>query len=632
MKFKFFLLPIILILIKSTSPPEPEPALKLIPGPAIMESPNNKNFSPSSFSSLKKLEENTANTIIENSTVVIKFLEDNKIEEHHQIIFRAENLPSGNFYSSKNFIIGLNEGQDLENINNICEKVEKSEDNPENNNCEVIINKYEDFYMFLYRFKLYNNEHIIINYSFNITKSTPEILYRQETVIIPDFNKGFCDYTFIIPEGFISLGLKDDSILTKKTNQIYTYYDKCPSYSTEEIIRFSPKENAWKANITIYTELAEGFTDDVNMTFPKYYQGGKLNTSYYLIFPLENDTIKKSDFFLDDLYYKVKISASNKQKIGIKLYAAFTNNLYDSFNFDFPEKYYLIDNSTIDPDIKSKANQIILDDTKYPGFPNYYKLGKFVNTHLDYNEKKISKNYSARELLYLTEGVSNHFTLLYNALLNSIGIQTLTIVGWAFKKDDVTGVNGNFNHTWTAALINGEWMELDASWDLFEGVPAGHVLKTFFSDNVNYSFNEIEGINPLCEQLSNIYMITNISELEDPFPEEIENISYAINIRYDEETEYSEKISSENEQSDNEEEFGNNTNKIITNINETEEIDIIIEKNDTKEISEIIINDNNSTVKEETNTYEEKYYEGEKADNLEKHSFLLVFLILLILL
>ena len=320
MKFKFFLLPIILILIKSTSPPEPEPALKLIPGPAIMESPNNKNFSPSSFSSLKKLEENTANTIIENSTVVIKFLEDNKIEEHHQIIFRAENLPSGNFYSSKNFIIGLNEGQDLENINNICEKVEKSEDNPENNNCEVTINKYEDFYMFLYRFKLYNNEHIIINYSFNITKSTPEILYRQETVIIPDFNKGFCDYTFIIPEGFISLGLKDDSILTKKTNQIYTYYDKCPSYSTEEIIRFSPKENAWKANITIYTELAEGFTDDVNMTFPKYYQGGKLNTSYYLIFPLENDTIKKSDFFLDDLYYKVKISSTNKQKIGIKLY------------------------------------------------------------------------------------------------------------------------------------------------------------------------------------------------------------------------------------------------------------------------------------------------------------------------
>ena len=216
MKIKLLLLSVILILINCTSPPIPEPALKLIPEPAIMVSSKNND------NSLKKLEENTADTIIENSTVIIKFLEDDKIEEHHQIIFRAENLPSGNFYSSKNFIISLNEGQDLENIDNICEKMEKSEDNPDNNNCEVTINKYDDFYMFLYRFKLYNNEHIIINYSYNITKSIPEILYRQESVIIPDYNQGFCDYTFIIPEGYISLGLQDDSILTNKSNEIYT--------------------------------------------------------------------------------------------------------------------------------------------------------------------------------------------------------------------------------------------------------------------------------------------------------------------------------------------------------------------------------------------------------------------------
>ena len=261
MKIKLLLLSVILILMNCTSPPIPEPALKLIPEPAIMVSPNNNDIS------LKKLEENTADTIIENSTVFIKFLEDNKIEEHHQIIFRAENLPSGNFYSSKNFIISLNEGQDLENIDNVCEKMEKSEDNPDNNNCEVTINKYDDFYMFLYRFKLYNNEHIIINYSFNITKSIPEILYRQESVIIPDYNKGFCDYTFIIPEGYISLGLQDDSILTNKSNEIYTYHGICPSYSKEEIIRFTPKESFWKADIRIYSELSEGFSDNVNISF-----------------------------------------------------------------------------------------------------------------------------------------------------------------------------------------------------------------------------------------------------------------------------------------------------------------------------------------------------------------------------
>ena len=83
MKIKLLLLSVILILINCTSPPIPEPALKLIPEPAIMVSSKNND------NSLKKLEENTADTIIENSTVIIKFLEDDKIEEHHQIIFRA---------------------------------------------------------------------------------------------------------------------------------------------------------------------------------------------------------------------------------------------------------------------------------------------------------------------------------------------------------------------------------------------------------------------------------------------------------------------------------------------------------------------------------------------------------------
>ena len=532
MNLKFFLLPIFLIVIKCTSPPEPEPALRLIPEPAIMETSNNNIFSSPFSPSLKNLEESQPDTVIVNSTAIIKFLEDNKIEEHHQIIFRAENLPSGTPFSSKSFIIGLNEGQDLENINNVCEKIEKSEDKPENNNCEVTITKYEDYYMFLYRFILYNNEHIIINYSYNLIKSTPEILYRQESVSIPDYNKGFCDYTFIIPEGYVSLGLQDDSILTKKSDRIYTYYNKCPSYSNEEIIRFTPEKSAWKANMTILSELSEGFSGDVNLTFPKYYQGGKLNLSYYLIFPLENDTIKKSDVFLDDLNYNVKISALNMQKIGIKLYAAFTNNLFDSFFLNISEEYYEIDDSTIDPDIKAKAKQIILDDTKYAGAPNYYKIGKFVNSHLYYNEKKISKIYTARELLYLTDGVSSHFTLLYNALLNAIGIQTMTIVGWAFKKDDISGVNGSFNHTWTAALIEGEWIELDATWDLFEGVPSGHVLKTLFSDKVNYSFSEEEGIKPLTEQISYIQMVTNISDLENPFLEDSDEIKKAI-IGYD---------------------------------------------------------------------------------------------------
>ena len=529
MKEIVFLLSHLLILINCTSPPKPEESCILIPKPAVLHSSINTGSLSTSKFNKKNLEESNPDTIIEKSNVVIKFLEDNKIEEHHQIIFRGDNLANGNFYSSKNFIISLNEGQNLENIKTDCEKMEKSED-AENNICETSFRKLNNFYIFTFNFKLYNNEHIIVNYSYNITKSSPEILFRQESVIIPDYSKGFCNYTFIIPEGYIDLGLKDNK-LKKVSENKYIYYNNCPSYSESDIIRFSPKESSWKAHIGIYAELQEGFTNDINIAFPKYYHGGKINESYYRLFSLDNYEYIKSKILLDDLFFQIKIPTSNKKRVGIDLYTAFTNNLNDRFNVDMPELYYEIDESKIDSTIKDKAYRTILDNDFYPGYPNYYKLGKFVNQYLTYSEKytNSSLDMTPLEIYYLRTGGSTHFTLLYNALLNAINIKTLTIVGWAFKKNDKSGYNGNFNHTWTAALIDGKWMELDATWGLFEGVSAGHILKSFYTDQVFYTFNENDGITPLCEQISSIEMFMNYTELEDPFPPENDTIKYIEN-------------------------------------------------------------------------------------------------------
>jgi len=524
MKIIFFVLFSIIIIINPTSPPEPEKPCIVIPEPAIMKSINNRAIIHPPFVAKKRLEENNADTIIEKSTVIVKFLENNKIEEHHQIIFRAENLPSGNIYSSKNFIISLDEGQHLENIKSFCEKLENSDDTPNNNICESSISKLDDFYIFLYTFKLFNNEHIIINYSYEIIKSVPEVLFRQESILIPDYSRGFCDYTFIIPEGYISLGLKENK-LTKKYEDTYVYYNNCPGNALTETIRFTPKENIWKANIGLFSELSQGFTEKVQISFPKYYQGGKINESYYKIFPL-TDEFKQSDIFFDDLYYQIKMSVANKKKIGLNIYTAFKNKLGEEFRVNLPETFYTIDEKHIDPTIKDKAQRILLDDEAYKGYPDYYKIGKFVNSYLGYNEKYASKVYTPIEIYYLKAGVSEHFTLLYNAMLNAIGIKTLYVEGWAFKKNDISGNNNTFKHTWTAAFIDGKWLELDATWDLFEGVSSGHILKSFFKDEVFYTFNEKEGIKPNCEQIYSIQMSNNMKDLEDPFIPEIIVNSY----------------------------------------------------------------------------------------------------------
>ena len=528
----FFFLSIIII--RCSDPPTPEPPYNVSIRDNTIERIDTNNLS-----SIKNLEENSADSsdiLIENSSAIIRFLEDGRIEEHHQIIFTAKNLPSTQYYSSKNFVISLYKGQSLDVIYNNCEKKEKSEKNPENDKCEVSVSQMEeDFYIFLYKFKLFNDEHIIINYNYIITKTCKEVLYRQESVNMPDYSGCFCNYTYIIPEGYISLGIEDYIYLSKKNDTAYYYLDYCPLDTRTEIIRFTPKKSEWKTYTSINLILSSGFPENINLTIPKYYQGGKINNSYYRIFSLETDKYKNPNIISDDINYIIRLNSKNKQKVGVELNTAFINDINSDFNLAFNDSYIIINKSEIDYIVESRVKQILGDSTFYKEYPDYYRLGKWIYKNIVYNTDYIGKNLSPREILNMRVGVCEHFTKLYNTMLNSRGIKTAYITGWAFKKNETTGNENTLGHTWTAAYINNKWIELDATWGLFEGIPSGHILKSFFEDKIYYPPVQKEGDTPFLEQISEIQMITNSSDLEDPFPE-IEDESEII-IEDNEETE-----------------------------------------------------------------------------------------------
>ena len=103
-------------------------------------------------------------------------------------------------------------------------------------------------------------------------------------------------------------------------------------------------------------------------------------------------------------------------------------------------------------------------------------------------------------------------------MLNAIGIKTLYLTGWAFQNDETSGNKDTVGHAWTAALINDKWMELDATWGLFEGVPAGHILKGFFKVGVSYSWSERNNEEPTYEDVPTIQMLTDEKDLIDPYP------------------------------------------------------------------------------------------------------------------
>ena len=210
----------------------------------------------------------------------------------------------------------------------------------------------------------------------------------------------------------------------------------------------------------IYLDYPNKFTKKVGFQFPRYYIGGKLKNTYHRIISTEGEKYEEKNSINEDQQFQVEVSAANKDKAGALVYTAFTNKLSDDFEVVLNEDLYQINETKIDPDIKSKAQEIIAENSN---FENYIKIGKFVYSHIEYDISYVGRQLGAKEIYEGKKGVCEHYTILYNAMLNAIGIKTLYISGWAFDGDKISGNKDTLTHAWTVALIGTKWIELDAT-------------------------------------------------------------------------------------------------------------------------------------------------------------------------
>ena len=135
------------------------------------------------------------------------------------------------------------------------------------------------------------------------------------------------------------------------------------------------------------------------------------------------------------------------------------------YNFINPEKFYFISNLTfssspnfwniademINNDLKNTSTnltisfvkEILANDTSNK--PNYFKIGKWVYNNINY-DKDHNTASNPDDILIKRKGVCHHFTILYNALLNSIGIKALYAAG-----EVIENINdfGGEKHAWT---------------------------------------------------------------------------------------------------------------------------------------------------------------------------------------
>ena len=137
------------------------------------------------------------------------------------------------------------------------------------------------------------------------------------------------------------------------------------------------------------------------------------------------------------------------------------------------------------------------------------------------------------------------------------------------------------SHAWTVALIDGNWIELDSTWGLFEGIPAGHILKAFFNGGTSIFWSDKTKAS--LEEVPNIVMIADSSELKDPTKSNGQNMENpkedTTNTTAEKSTNTPTENSSEKTESDNitngeEDEEGSDTIKRIRFYNKSNKIKI----------------------------------------------------------
>ena len=108
-------------------------------------------------------------------------------------------------------------------------------------------------------------------------------------------------------------------------------------------------------------------------------------------------------------FFKYRITWKKKTLVGIDLNTFFTNKLDNEFNVYTSEKFFPLNNN-IDNAIISKVKEIINDpNSKYKNYSNYYKIGKFVHSHITYDDDYSGRELTPLEIFNQKRGVDEHY-------------------------------------------------------------------------------------------------------------------------------------------------------------------------------------------------------------------------------
>jgi hypothetical protein len=325
--------------------------------------------------------------------------------------------------------------------------------------------------------------HLKYKYYTNEDKS----IFRQESIITKNTKDTYCKIILKFPDNYAVFTSKDIFQKKPKKNNIYYYNGISNEEQLYELFKFSFKKASWDIHQEFTLEANENI-EQCKFVMDRIYKGGNLKEK-------EFEIIQENGEFIDDekedkFIFNFKDLNTNKTTIKFKLKV--DNSISD---YKFMEKKELITKIPEEDKafFKDLSDKIINEDKS--NIPNYKKLGKWVHNYLKYDLRFHGKRYTAREILNNKSGICMHFTLLYNTLLVSQGIDAINISGYALDitEDNVMKENEQYKvipaapdtltrsrHDWTLAKIDGKWIPLDATWNMFDKIlPVTHIFQNY---------------------------------------------------------------------------------------------------------------------------------------------------------
>jgi hypothetical protein len=231
------------------------------------------------------------------------------------------------------------------------------------------------------------------------------------------------------------------------------------------------------------------FTNDFNVknitgNIPLNYVGGNNNIIEYTVYNdqinhIDGDRIKKGDGTIT-----VNFKNLNSTKGFVEIRSLLENN-YNNFYWlnDLDLNTILKVDNEYESLLTTLAHRILERDKSK--LPIYIKIGKWVHENIKYDMAYYGKTMSSAEILRVKSGVCEHYAVLYQDLLRSLGMPAQTVSGVSYNYDKKTFEN----HAWVIVNHNNQWLPLDPTWGIFSGkLPISHIFMSNYI-KIPYSFS-----------------------------------------------------------------------------------------------------------------------------------------------